>query len=303
LGRIHPCSFYIANPQANHLPQSDLESIPVLGIVSEYIRFIETDNWFAAEKLKRLERQGQLFRSSLTPTDIRVATGQFDLGNRTAAQLGLSLFAGHANMNEAALVDAVEESISKKLCMETIAFLEEDKASAFYDLISHWFHSKHPDARDKVGLNIKVSLTAPIIGAGAPAETCLPNAFKPLKSKCVLPEAFDVTVAVGAVVGMVDRVFRGVIRPGEEGQFILYSEKSRNEFDSIEEAIDYGRKTLESLAIESMKKDYVEKPLLHFYADETCVQSKTGEHVYLETKLSLRATGRPDVQQLKGNFP
>ena len=299
-GRIHPCSFYILNRSFKESTEPDLIDFQDSGLLSEYLQFSGTDDWFAADKLKRLERRGLLFRSSLTPTDLRVASGQFDLGVRRAAQLGLSVFAGHVNIEEAELIDSVEESISKKLCMETIAFLEEDKENAFSDLIPHWFYSRNPDSGNRVGLDLRVSLTAPVIGAGAPAATCLPNAFKPLRSECVLPEAFDVSVAVGAVVGMVDRVFRAVIRPGEDGRFILHSEQSRKKFDSIKKAIDCGRKILESLANDSMRKDYVKEPLFDFNVDEKTAQSKTGEHVYLETLLNLRATGRPDVQQLPG---
>ena len=302
-GRIHPCSFYILNRSSKTSTEPDLTDFQDSGLISEYLQFTDTDNWFAADRLKRLERRGLLFRSSLTPTDLRVASGQFDLGVRRASQLGLSLFAGHVNIEEAELIDAVEESISKKLCMETIAFLEEDKENAFSDLIPHWFYSRIPDSGGRVGLDLRVSLTAPVIGAGAPAATCLPIAFKPLRSECVLPKAFDVSVAVGAVVGMVDRVFRAVIRPGEDGRFILHSEQSRKEFDSIKEAADYGRKILESLANDSMRKDYVKEPLFDFNVDEKTAQSKTGEHVYLETLLNLRATGRPDVQQLPGQDP
>jgi N-methylhydantoinase A/oxoprolinase/acetone carboxylase beta subunit len=302
-GRIHPCSFYFLNRSSNASTETDLTDFQDSGLISEYLQFTATDDWFAADRLKRLERRGLLFRSSLTPTDLRVASGQFDLGVRSASQLGLSVFAAHMNIEEVELLDAVEESISKKLCMETISFLEEDKENAFSDLIPHWFYSKAPDSSDRVGLDLRVSLTAPVIGAGAPAATCLPIAFKPLRSECVLPEAFDVSVAVGAVVGMVDRVFRAVIRPGEDGRFILHSEQSRKVFDSIKEAIDHGRKILKSLANDSMRKDYVKEPLFDFNVDEKTAQSKTGEHVYLETLLNLRATGRPDVQQLSRQDP
>jgi len=299
-GRIHPCSFYILNRSFKESTEPDLIDFQDSGLLSEYLQFSGTDDWFAADKLKRLERRGLLFRSSLTPTDLRVASGQFDLGFRRAAHLGLSVFAGHVNIEEAELIETVEETISKKLCMETIAFLEEDKENAFSDLIPHWFYSRNPDSGKRVGLDLRVSLTAPVIGAGAPAATCLPNAFKPLRSECVLPEAFDVSVAVGAVVGMVDRVFRAVIRPGEDGRFILHSEQSRKKFDSIKKAIDCGRKILESLANDSMRRDYVKEPLYDFMVEEKNAESKTGEHVYLETLLNLRATGRPDVQQLPG---
>jgi len=302
-GRIHPCSFYILNRSSKESTEPDLSDFQDSGLISEYLQFTGTDDWFAADRLKRLERLGLLFRSSFTPTDLRVASGQFDLGVRRAAQLGLSVFAGHVNIEEAELIDSVEETISKKLCMETIAFLEEDKENAFSDLIPHWFYSRTPESGGRVGLDLRVSLTAPVIGAGAPAATCLPNAFKPICSDCVLPEAFDVSVAVGAVVGMVDRDFRAIIRPGADGRFILHSEQSRKEFDSITEATDYGRKVLESLANDSMRKDYVKEPLFDFNVDEKTAQSKTGEHVYLETLLNLRATGRPDVQQLPGQDP
>ncbi len=297
VGRIHPCSFYIPNCSSNRTTESDLEDFQGFELVSEYLQFVNTDNWFAADKLKRLERRGLLFRCSLTPTDLRVAAGQFDLGNQRAAQLGLSVFAKHVNIGESELIEAVEEAISKKLCLETIAFLEEEKEQAFSDLRHHWFYSRNTDLKT-VGLDLRVSLTAPIIGAGAPASSCLPKAFKPLRCKCVLPKAYDVSVAVGAVVGMVDRVFRAVIRPTMEGQFTLHSEESRKEFESVREAIKYGKGALEIFARDSMRKDYVKEPLFDFTVDERTAQSKTGESVYLETVINLRATGRPDVGEL-----
>ena len=301
-GRIHPCSFYIQNRSPKETTGPNPADFKDSGLISEYLQFTDTDNWFAADKLKREERRGLLFRSSLTPTDLRVATGQFELGTRKAAQLGLSVFARHVNIEEAELIDAVEETISKKLCLETIAFLEEDKENAFSELIPYWFYSRIPDS-GRVGLDLRVSLTAPVIGAGAPAATCLPKAFKPLGCRCVLPEAYDVSVAVGAVVGMVDRTFKAVIRPGMDGRYILHSEQSRKEFDSIKEAINCGEIVLKSLASDSMSTDYVKEPLFEFNVDEKTAQSKTGEHVYLETLLNLRATGRPDVQQLSGQDP
>jgi len=103
---------------------------------------------------------------------------------------------------------------------------------------------------------------------------------------------------VGAVVGMVDRVFRAVIRPTMEGQFTLHSEESRKEFESVREAIKYGKGALEIFARDSMRKDYVKEPLFDFTVDERTAQSKTGESVYLETVINLRATGRPDVGEL-----
>jgi N-methylhydantoinase A/oxoprolinase/acetone carboxylase beta subunit len=296
-GRVNPCSFYFQTGEGwqdgdKGSQSGNMGSSPS----NEYLQFKDTCNWFSASEMERQERKGLVFRSSLTPTDIRVAAGHFELGVREAGRLGLAVFAQHMGVAQADFIQAVEEEISRKLCLETVSLLGNKSGSALVQLIDHWFHpSFHP--WDEVGLDVSVSLPAPVIGVGAPAAQCLPKTFDRLHAKCLLPESYEVSVAVGAVVGMVDYTVTALIRADESGHFILHSEDGRAEFNTRKEALENGRRKLEALARSRMKTDHVAEPLLDFSVEEKSVKTGGGEDIYLEILLRLRATGRPNVGQ------
>jgi N-methylhydantoinase A/oxoprolinase/acetone carboxylase beta subunit len=295
-GRVNPCSFYFPTDA-----ESDGESVsnPVNQNASpfnEYLQFKDTCNWFSAWEIDRHERNGKVYRSSLTPTDLRVATGRFELGEKQAARLGLAVFAKHMEVAEADCIQRVEAEISRILCLEAVSLLGDRSEAALLELVDYWFDPS-VGASNGVGLNVKVSLTAPVIGVGAPAAQCLPQTFERLDSKCMLPEAHEVSVAVGAVVGVVDRTSNAVIRNAESGGFILHTENGRKEFISMDAAIEAGRQKLEVHARERMKQDHVVKPLIDFSINEKTAKAAGGENIHIETRLRVRATGRPNVGQ------
>jgi N-methylhydantoinase A/oxoprolinase/acetone carboxylase beta subunit len=162
--------------------------------------------------------------------------------------------------------------------------LGDRSEAALLELVDYWFDPS-VGASNGVGLNVKVSLTAPVIGVGAPAAQCLPQTFERLDSKCMLPEAHEVSVAVGAVVGVVDRTSNAVIRNAESGGFILHTENGRKEFISMDAAIEAGRQKLEIHARERMKKDHVVEPLINFSINKKTAKAACGENIYLETRL------------------
>jgi len=295
-GRVHPCSFYFLNGLPSDRTNQPLPSYFKSGPLNEYLQFKDTCNWFSTQELERYERQGIVFRGSLTPTDIRVAAGHFELGNRQASQLGVAVFSKHLGMKESELIEAVEEKISKMLCLEAVSLVDEEKNQALAQLADRWFQPSFSN-RKHAGLDVRVSLTVPVIGAGAPAAQCLPRTFERLHSECILPKAYEVSVAVGAVVGMVDRVFSAIIRPTDNGRFILHWDQGREEFDLLHVAIEEGHRRLELLAIEMMRQDQVTEPLLDLSIEEKKAKISSGEEIHIETQVRLRATGRPNVWQ------
>jgi hypothetical protein len=262
--------------------------------LNEYLQFKDTCNWFSATEMERHELKGFVYRSSLTPTDIWVAADRFELGNREAGRLGLAVFARHMGVSETDLAQAVEKEISRRLCLEAVSLLDNKNDDALIQLLSRWFH---PSAlpSNKVGLDVKVSLTAPVIGLGAPAAQCLPKAFDRLHGNCVLPDGYEVSVAVGAVVGMVDCTITALIRSNESGRFILHTEEGREEYRSKQEALETGKSKLEDLARKRLQQDQVAEPLIEFSVEEKSAKTGGGENIHLGTLLRLRATGRPNV--------
>jgi N-methylhydantoinase A/oxoprolinase/acetone carboxylase beta subunit len=298
-GRVNPCSFYFYNGSANKPNQMHLPAGLNAGIMSEYIQFRESNHWFTGSGVELHVDNGLVIHCALTPTDVRVAGGRFDLGHPEAARIGVEIFARHLGLKTSEFSRRVEEEVSKKLCLEAITLLAKKNDQALGQLVDQWFEPP-PSDPSPIGVEVRVSLRAPVIGAGAPAAECIPQTFRRLDTKCILPDAYAVSVAVGAVVGMVDRTMTAIIRRTDNGGFVLHSETGMNEYHTIHEALKEGQQKLEALARISMRRDHVTEPVLDFSVVEKQARTAGGEEIYLETQLSLRATGRPNVWQQPG---
>jgi N-methylhydantoinase A/oxoprolinase/acetone carboxylase beta subunit len=289
-----PCSFYVTSDQRNIRPKTSLSGVRPTGPLSEFLLYEDPCNWTSAWDLDQYEKQGLILRGSLTPTDIRVARGEFALGNREAAQLGLTIFSRHMGMDEPSFAETVEEEIGRRLCMEAANYVGDKDGQAFSRLLEQWYgHSSSPT--EGIGLNVQLTLTGPVIGVGAPAQAYLPMAFRHLQTECIVPKSHQVSVAVGAVVGMVDITVTGKIVPSDAGRYCLYTPAGRYTYTTLREGLDQGQQLLENLARERMEQSHVSEPLLDFVVEEKRAKTGHGEEIYLETELRLRAMGRPNV--------
>jgi N-methylhydantoinase A/oxoprolinase/acetone carboxylase beta subunit len=289
-GTSNPCSFYF-RPSLSGVQDRDEAGAPV---VSEFLLSEHPDGWTSLWKLRDDEKNGLIFWSGLTPTDIRVASGKLQFGTEGAAKLGLAVFARYAGMVESLFQQAIEEEIQRKLCMEAISFVNETAEEAL-DWLEHYWFQKWVPSQAGIGLDIEMKLTVPVVGAGAPAAAYLPNAFQRFHTECILPEPFSVACAVGAVVGMVNITLTGEIRSADSGRYSLHTPAGRELFQSLQEALHRGRIVLEGLAREQMLQNHVVEPIFDFTTEEKKVVAATGEEIYLATILRLQATGRPNV--------
>ncbi len=278
---VNPCSFYIQG-----------DSPPPL--LSEFLLFEDPERWSMILNIKQDEKNGATFRSALTPTDVRVASGKFHFGNREASELGLAVFAKYAGVEEANFQETIEEEISRRLCLEAVCFVGDTDIESLRWVTQQWFR-KTPSPKPEIDLDLQVTLTAPVIGAGAPAAAYLPIAFEKLNTECILPEPFSVACAVGAVVGVVNVHLTGEIRPTSSGKYSLHTPQGKKVFDTHPQALDQGEKILDALAKDQMIKNHVADPLIDFSTEERKVKTSSGQEVYLETVLYVEATGRPNV--------
>jgi N-methylhydantoinase A/oxoprolinase/acetone carboxylase beta subunit len=291
---LNPCSFFIQNHGRDLGYEVSTPCGPDSPIVSEFLMFEDPDQWHMVLDLKREETNGDRFRSGLTPTDIRVASGKFSFGVPEASELGVAIYAKYLGMDVAALLDAIEEEVCKKLCLEAVCFISETSADSLHWVKQQWFR-KNSKPKMGIELDLQVALTAPVIGVGAPAAAYLPGAFQKLNTQCILPEPYSVACAVGAVVGVVSFALTGEIRPTASGKYSLHTPRGKEIFDTHGRALDQGRQILESLARLRMLKDFVADPFIHFTTEEKRVKTSSGQEVFLLTLLQLQATGRPNV--------
>ncbi len=291
--RANPCTFYV-RPEVVGPGDEEMPARLAQGPVNEFLITDGPDSKVTPWELKSMAREGRLIRSSLTPSDFRVAEGSHALGSRAGARLGVSLFARALQISEASLLRSVTDTIERRLCGQAVSLLAGDDAQHLEGLMHRWF----PPAEDRQshgpGLHLTANLTHPVIGIGAPAEAWLPRAFAHLHAECVLPERYTVATAVGAVVGTVGFTLTAEVRPAGTGRFVLYGPLEKTEFDDFESAAAAGRADLESLALRQMRADHVDQPQLSFTSERKSVPIPGGE-LHLYTLLRLRATGRMNV--------
>ncbi len=293
-GRTNPCAFYMNAGNQDNGKKSSLPDYLSSGPVNEFLLQEGSRNRSLTWELKRLEHNGAIIRSALTPTDIRVATGRLHLGNQEAAKFGLAIFAKYTGVEEPDLIETVEEEIRKRLCLEAVIYVGKTNDEVLSKLSHRWFQ-RSPSHTNGIDLDVRVSLTAPVLGVGAPAAAYLPPTFRRLHADCILPKGYEVSVAVGSVVGMVDTTVTGIIRPDTTGRYILHTNAGREHFNTLKEAVERGQRVLEALARKRMQRDYVHNPFVDCTVKEKNVKTRHGEEFHLETELSLRAWGRPNV--------
>lgn len=296
-----------ANPSCLWLPAEGAATVPDAlqsGPVSEALLLEDAERSLSLAELERLEHDGLAVRSALTPTDLRAATGEFALGDPEASRLGVALWALRAGLGAEAFAAAVEEEIRRRLCTEAVAFADPNHGAALAGLWPAWF-PRPPDAGGEHRVGVRVSLETPVLGGGAPAAAFLPEAFARLGARCVLPEAFPVSTAVGAVVGAVEVTLRGEVHPAPPGTaggaVILYTPERRAEFREPEEALAEGRRILEALARERLAVDGVTEPVYHWTEERiTAPLGGGGGELHLRTELAVTASGRVDLSRRSG---
>lgn len=288
--RTNPSALWVAVH-----PDDDLPADLARGPLSEALLLEDATRPYSLSDLERWEERGLVARSALTPTDLRVAAGEFPLGDPQASRRGLALWARRAEMTEAAFVEAVEEEVRRRLCVEAAAFAGGRFGEPVADLWEAWFPRGGSPAAP---VQVQVRLDTPVLGGGAPAAAFLPEAFRRLGTRCVLPEAFPVSTAVGAVVGAVEITLRAEVHPMSDGAFSLYTPEGRREHRDHDEAVAAGKAALERLVRERMQEDGVAKPLLRFDVRRETVplRSSSGE-LHLRTDLTLTGAGRPDLDR------
>jgi N-methylhydantoinase A/oxoprolinase/acetone carboxylase beta subunit len=292
---VNPCSFFIKNQKGRYLdnevpPPCEANS----RIVSEFLLFEDIKKWQMILDLKRDEMKGDRLQSALTPTDICVASRKFSFGVSEASELGVLIYAKNLGMDVTTFLKVIEEEICKKICLEALCFISETNVESLEWVKQQWF-KKNSKSRKGIAIDLQVSLTAPVIGIGAPAATYLPGAFQKMNVQCIFPEHYSIAGAVGAVVGVVSFVLIGEIHPTTSGKYSLHTSKGKEIFDTYNRALDQGKQILESLARVRMLKEFVVDPFIHFSKDEKRIKTSSGQDVFLSTILKLHATGRPNI--------
>ena len=212
--------------------------------------------------LERLESDGVIIRSGLTPTDMMILKGDFDLYDGEAASIGVFYMSQEVNCDPEEMPDLVYELVEKKMYNalgRLILTQQFPKIKAFedpeyLDAMLEAFYSQaklccdDPEAYEDATGIAELSTRLPLIGVGAPIHVFLPRVAQLLGTRAVVPEYAGVANALGAVacrkVANERLVIKAVYENGVLIGFALPDEGQRKFFKKYNTALEYGKEAI-----------------------------------------------------------
>lgn len=206
---------------------------------------------------RRLEQEGVVIKSGITPTDMMVLRGDLTLYDPAAAGEALKTVSRRTGIRADAIPDRVYEMVVKAMYMHLGAFLlhqqypgrkspfapEDTKAllEAFYE-----------QARGKKGMIAGLSLRTdlPLVGIGAPIHVFLPAVAGLFGTRAILSEYSRVANAIGAAcaqrVARQDvNVFVNSTDPDAGGYYVM-ADCKKYLYHNLEDAVAFAKETAEA---------------------------------------------------------
>lgn len=224
-------------------------------IASALLKRIGTDIYTV--NTKRLEQEGIVIKSGITPTDMMVLKGDLTLYDPTAAEHALKFIALNTKIPAESIPDMVYELVIKAMYKHLGAFLLHQqypgRKSAFApENTEALLDALYEQARFRKGNVAGLSLTTelPLVGIGAPIHVFLPTVAELFGTKAILSEYSHVANALGAAcaqrVARLDvHVYVNTIDPHMGGFYVMADCKKRL-FGELSDSIDFARQTAEA---------------------------------------------------------
>lgn len=216
---------------------------------------------------ERLEKDGVILRSGLTPTDIMHLKGDFRNFDKEASFYAATYVARNLNINVEKLCDQVYDRVKYRLFCNLARVLMEreypqlkEMNVEILDLMFEKQWSEFWNGKSESGFfSVAFSSRMAIAGLGGPAAIFVPDAAAALGIQAVIPEHAQVANALGAALGHVAYVIMVTIDAvyGEESTYLAVTsmgERKRFELEELETAVRYGEKRAEKLALEEAEK-------------------------------------------------
>lgn len=221
---------------------------------------------------KRLEKEGVVIRSGLTPTDIMHIRGDYVNFSREASIAAAEFVARCLYVGREQLEEMVYDEVKHKLYSNIARILIERQypkigkermdAQIRQIVEAKWTAFKTKDMELSKGdpfIDIEFKVPGVFVGVGGPTGIFLPEVAEMFGAKTVIPENAAVANAVGAVVGKIAFTVSVSVTPhyiaGGANYYTVFSVGNSHRFpaDAFDGALSYARERLDSLIKETAK--------------------------------------------------
>ena len=209
----------------------------------------------------RLERDGILMKSGLTPTDMMVLKGDFPQYDSAAASAALLCLCANIRETPEQIPNLVYELVMKRMYTnlgriilqqqypKQKFFFQKDALSPMLDCFYEQAKASvdHPDiVPDNAQLSLSTPL--PLVGVGAPIHVFLPRVATLLHTTAIVPEYAGVANALGAAasrkVAHCDLTIKAEYDGGSCTGYTFFENGVKHVFEEPEEAVDFGKEVL-----------------------------------------------------------
>ena len=256
-------------------------------------------NALLAGRVDRLIAQQAILRAAFTPTDALHVLGRFTLWDAAAAHLGAEILAAQAGLSAAAICELGVETLSDRVTAELVS-------KVIYDVVAppDWDNETVAAAllaralgrNGASDLACQFTLQHPVVAVGAPVAAYLPRTAEKLHTELVIPERAGVANAIGAVAGSVVQRIEALIRPIDfEAAYRLYLPGGNHDFETLGEAVTYAQAAVPQHLTRLMQQAGADHSEVTLARDDRAVapQDGEGQAIFLETRLTFSAVGRP----------
>jgi len=274
----------------------------------------------ASRAIARLQRKGMVIYSGFTPSDAAHVLGLCDHWNTGAARLAALVWArqmrhvfglgrwqaGDAETPSRHVFEKVSQRISRALIEAGLhQHRALDKAGArgltglLADLVFE--SSDAPGKRLESGSLFHLNFAAdyPLVAVGAPASAFFPDSAVHLGVELSLPQNGEVANAYGAVMGCVVQRAHVTVTQPLHGSFIVHGEQGPVHFSDLEKAVSTARGMAEKKVRELALAAGAASMEVVLSCNENHIHHDVDGDLFLETKITATASGRPFISQIK----
>jgi len=263
---------------------------------------------------ERLEKEGVVMRSGLTPTDIMHVRGDYTGFDAEAAQLAVEYFLRvlptyqNTERSRNRFCNDIYNMVKKRL-FENIArvFIESSYPEVFGNgigsqleaFISRQWELRNED-RSNAFFNLHLDVPAALVGIGAPTHIFLPDVAKALGAECIIPEHSEVANAVGAIVADIKARVKVEIHAdytsGGITGYTIHAAGVHETYPELEDAVAAAEANAKRLAAEEARRRGAMGDLqIRVEVDEKKYKVAEGMEVDLGTSVTAVATGRMGI--------
>ena len=212
-------------------------------------------------KTARLEEDGILLRSGLTPTDVMHICGDFAAFDKDASLAGAEFIAKYAHISKEELCRKIYDMVEEKLYCNLIRILMDTELEGLKHTMSDsqietLIHISYAQLKSGNGafFSARFSTKAVLVGVGAPTHIFLPAVARLLGTKAVIPPHASVANAIGAIVGNISATATAEVKPAYEEEemngFHVTTASESVFFEEYEDALKYAKEASKAMAME-----------------------------------------------------